>query len=155
MLLATTQEKIAKLASSLGLYIYDIEMLKEDDRPILRISITRKAPMQIADSHACAVSLSDCENLSSLISPLLDVEENIAHNYYLEISSPGLERVLKTPSHYSFSLGEYVQVKLMDKSSLEGILQNVSESGIDIVSQGKSTHIPMGNIKKTKVIFAL
>lgn len=51
MLSAQTDEKIAKMAQSLGLYIYDISMLKENDNNILRVSITRKAPMQKLDSQ--------------------------------------------------------------------------------------------------------
>ncbi|MDE7235985.1 MAG: ribosome maturation factor, partial [Helicobacter japonicus] len=97
MLSLHTQEKIAKMASTFGLYIYDIAMLKENEQCILRISITRKAPMQVLDSqNSNAVSLQDCQDLSEVISPLLDVEEANLPPYFLEVSSPGLERILKT-----------------------------------------------------------
>ncbi len=156
MLSLHTQDKIAKLAANLGLYIYDIDMLKEDNRPIFRISITRKAPMQMPKSpNESAITLQDCQTLSELISPLLDVEESNLDSYYLEVSSPGLERTLKTFTHYTYSLGEYVSVKLGDKSIIEGILLNVNEEGIDIQSHQNPIHLPFADIKKAKVIFAL
>lgn len=155
MLLLATQEKIAKMAASLGLYIYEIAMLKENENSILRISITRKAPMQVLDSHhSNAISLQDCQNLSEMISPLLDVEASHLPSYYLEVSSPGLERILKTPTHYHFSLGEAVSVKLTDKRNIEGILQNVNENGIEVRVKNEIKFIAFTDIKKTKVTFA-
>lgn len=155
MLSLHTQEKIAKMASTFGLYIYDIAMLKENEQCILRISITRKAPMQVLDSqNSNVVSLQDCQDLSEVISPLLDVEEANLPPYFLEVSSPGLERILKTHTHYTFSLGEMVSVRLMDKSIIEGILHNVSENGIEVKVQNEIQYIAFGDIKKTKVTFA-
>ncbi len=154
MLSQDTQDKIAKIAKTLGLYIYDIDMLKEDNRNILRISITRKAPMQLLDSkNSNAVNLQDCESLSELLSPLLDVEWTNTSSYYLEVSSPGLERTLKTYTHYTFSLGEFISVRLADKSTMDGILLNVNENGIEIGIDGIKKYISFADIKKTKVIF--
>ena len=155
MLSAQTDEKIAKMAQSLGLYIFDISMLKENDNNILRVSITRKAPMQKLDSQSSAVSLQDCQSLSEMISPLLDVEESNLPSYFLEVSSPGLERILKTPTHYSFSLGEEVSVKCTDKSVIEGILENIDENSIEVRTQGGVKCVSFADIKKTKVTFAL
>ncbi|MDE7236161.1 MAG: ribosome maturation factor, partial [Helicobacter japonicus] len=83
-----------------------------------------------------------------------DVEEANLPPYFLEVSSPGLERILKTNTHYTFSLGEMVSVRLMDKSIIEGILHNVSENGIEVKVQNEIQYIAFGDIKKTKVTFA-
>lgn len=152
MLSPHTQEKLSNIAKTLGLYIYDIEMLKDNDEMILRISITHKAPMQTTEAKS--VSVEDCQKMSELVSPLLDVEESQLSDYALEVSSPGLERVLKTQAHYAFSLGELVHVRLMDKSVLEGILCDLSQNHIVIESNGLKQHIDLNDIKKTKVIFA-
>lgn len=157
MLSPATQGKIEQLATSLGLYVYDIEFLKENNHPILRISITRKAPMQILDSKQNMLSLQDCQHLSELLSPLLDVEDINIESYALEVSSPGLERVLKKPRHYTFSLGEQVSIKLMDKSVIEGILQDFSERDgrVEIRQDNQNISLNIADIKKIKVIFEL
>lgn len=154
MLSTQTTQKIEQLAASLSLYIYDIDFLKEDERHILRISITKKAPMQnLSSKDSNAVSLQDCQALSELLSPLLDVENINMDNYHLEVSSPGLERILKKPQHYAFSLGEMISLKLTDKSILQGILENVNDTHITLLVGKEQVKIPFSSIKKAKVIF--
>lgn len=156
MLQATLQGKIHSLAKSLGLYIYDIDILKENDRQILRISITRKAPLQILDSeNEKSVSLQDCQKLSELLSPVLDVEGVDLDEYNLEVSSPGLERNLTKPQHYEFSLGEKIKVQLNDKSVVVGILQAYETEIIQVcdVDSGQIHTIRLSEMKKAKVIF--
>ena len=154
MLSTQTTQKIEQLAASLSLHIYDIDFLKEDERHILRISITKKAPMQnLSSKDSNAVSLQDCQILSELLSPLLDVEHINMDSYHLEVSSPGLERILKKPQHYAFSLGEMISLKLTDKSSLQGILENVNDTHITLLVGKEQVKIPFSSIKKAKVIF--
>lgn len=154
MLSTQTTQKIEQLAASLSLYVYDIDFLKEDERHILRISITKKAPMQnLSSKDSNAVSLQDCQALSELLSPLLDVENINMDSYHLEVSSPGLERILKKPQHYAFSLGEILNIKLIDKSTLQGILHNVNDTHITLLVEKDEIVIPLESIKKAKVIF--
>lgn len=154
MLSTQTTQKIEQLAASLSLYIYDIDFLKEDERHILRISITKKAPMQnLSSKDSNAVSLQDCQILSELLSPLLDVENINMDSYHLEVSSPGLERILKKTQHYAFSLGEMISLKLTDKSILQGILENVNDTHITLLVGKEQVKIPFSSIKKAKVIF--
>ena len=154
MLSTQTTQKIEQLDASLSLYIYDIDFLKEDERHILRISITKKAPMQnLSSKDSNAVSLQDCQALSELLSPLLDVENINMDSYHLEVSSPGLERILKKPQHYAFSLGEMISLKLTDKSILQGILENVNDTHITLLVGKEQVKIPFSSIKKAKVIF--
>ena len=151
MLSTQTTQKIDQLAASLSLYIYDIDFLKEDERHILRISITKKAPMQnLSSKDSNAVSLQDCQILSELLSPLLDVENINMDSYHLEVSSPGLERILKKPQHYAFSLGEMISLKLTDKSILQGILENVNDTHITLLVGKEQVKIPFESIKKAK-----
>ena len=92
------QAKIQKLVESFGCKIYDITTLKENENQILRISITKKP----------SVSLDDCQEVSLALSPLLDVEIPNFEKYYLEVSSPGIERPLKTKKHFEDARGELV-----------------------------------------------
>ena len=90
MITQDLHDKIESLITQKGLELYDIELLKENESMILRISIFKKE----------GISLDDCENISTLIAPLLDVELSDLEAYHLEVSSPGVERNLKKPKHF-------------------------------------------------------
>lgn len=139
MISLALEEKLAKYIKSCDCELYDIVMTKEFSQDILRIYITSKE----------GITLDKCQEVSNLISPLLDVEDPIASKYILEVSSPGIERVLKKPSHFALSIGERVEVKMMDKTILEGILQESDEGGFVIDNQ----KIPYSQTKKVKTIF--
>ena len=73
------------IAEELGVWIWDVEFVKEGARRVLRITI---------DSEE-GVGIDDCEKLHRAIDPLLDEADPIEEQYYLEVCSPGLERELK------------------------------------------------------------
>lgn len=133
-------EKIEKLVRSCGSELYDVLWLKENERSILRVYATKSG----------GVSLDDCAAISELLSPLLDVEETIEGEYYLEVSSPGIERPLKRPEHFRHALGELARLKLMDKSELEGEIIAADETGVTL--QG-SEAIPYASIKKAHTFY--
>lgn len=139
MISLALEEKLAKYIKSCDCELYDIVMTKEFNQDILRIYITSKE----------GITLDKCQEVSNLISPLLDVEDPIASKYILEVSSPGIERVLKKPSHFALSIGERVEVKMMDKTILEGVLQESDEESFVIDNQ----KIPYSQTKKVKTIF--
>lgn len=143
--------RIEKLANSINLNIYDISQLKENDIDILRISITKKAPLSI--ESASQITLQECQNLSELLSPMLDVEYPMLNKYHLEVSSPGLERVLKIKRHYTFSLGELAKITLNDKTKIQGILHSFCDDSLEILVDKKPQKLLLDSIKKTKVIF--
>ena len=99
------------------------------------------------------MSLQDCQALSELLSPFLDVENINMDSYHLEVSSPGLERILKKPQHYAFSLGEMISLKLTDKSILQEFLENVNDTHITLLVGKEQVKISFSSIKKAKVIF--
>ena len=146
--------KIEQLARTLGLYVYDIDFVKEGGQDILRVSITKKAPFEkMNPTSQDSVSVQDCQNLSEMISPLIDVEGIDYGHYFLEVSSPGLERILKNARHYQFSLGERLSVKRVDKSVVEGILESFNPEKIEIDVEGEIQELALEDIKKAKVIF--
>lgn len=130
---------IQNICESNGLNLYDIEILKENNDTLIRISLYKKN----------GITLDDCENISNIISPLLDVELENLENYHLEVSSPGIERVLKKPNHFKYSVGELIEVKLSDKSVIEGVLEGFDNENIII----ESKQIPLKECKKIKTIF--
>jgi len=113
--------KIALADSEIELY--DIERLKENDKNILRVYITKKD----------GINLDMCSEVSKKISPLLDVYEPWVKAYNLEVSSIGIERKLKKISHYQTALEEHIKVKDFDKNVFKGILKEVNTEGIKIL----------------------
>ena len=79
------------LCKEAGVKLYDTELTKENGKKIYRIFIYKDG----------GVNLDDCARLSEILSPIFDVEDPFDEEYFLEISSPGLERKLHTLDHFS------------------------------------------------------
>lgn len=92
-----------------GLELYDIEFIKEDGERYLRVYVDKEP----------AIGLDDCEQVSKFLSDELDRQDPIKEKYYLEVSSPGAERLLRKPSDYQKYQGHKVEVQLM--RPLEGL----------------------------------
>jgi ribosome maturation factor RimP len=134
---------IKQIVEDNGFRLYDIENVKEGDYNYYRIYI------QKADGSG--VSLDDCAQLNRIISPIFDVEYDTDEAYFLEVSSPGVERPLKKPEHFELSVGEKVKVTLKDGSKIVGKLQGYDKENqkIDV----KNKIIPLDNIKKARTYF--
>ena len=143
MISDSLRSQIALLIESNNLKLYDIEFLKEDSNMILRISLFKKG----------GVSLEDCENISHLISPLLDVELQDMPSYNLEVSSPGIERVLRHEYHFLCSIGDKVSIRKNDKSIIKGILKNYTKDNIEVEIDNNIQIIPLKDCKKVKTYF--
>ncbi|MDE6885956.1 MAG: ribosome maturation factor RimP [Helicobacteraceae bacterium] len=122
-----------------GYSLYDIELLNENDSRIFRISITSLS----------GINHEDCQKVSEIISPMLDVYDPISEEYFLEVSSPGLERTLKKPNHFILSLNQKIEIKLNDKTKISGILTKADESGFYLDDK----YFKYDEIKKAKSIF--
>ncbi|RDU57594.1 ribosome maturation factor RimP [Helicobacter sp. MIT 99-5507] len=133
------ESQITKIVEKNGYFLYDIEVLRENDAHILRISITSKN----------GINHNDCQKINDLISPLLDVYDPIDGEYFLEISSPGLERILKKPNHFKLSIGDTIEIKLLDKTKIIGILKESDDNGFYL----DSTYYKYSDIKKAKSVF--
>lgn len=121
------ENKISLMLKSIDLELYDIEFVKENNEMILRIYIFNKG----------GIDLDRCTKAHNLLSPMLDVELPSMQNYILEISSPGLERNLKKERHFLLSIGELIEVRLKDKSTLKGILKEYKNETIKILVDEK------------------
>lgn len=89
-----------------GLELWNVEFVKEARDWFLRVYVDKKpGPEQEY------VSIEECENVSRFLSEALDKEDPIEQNYYLEVSSPGLDRELITEEHYRRYLGSAVDMK--------------------------------------------
>lgn len=99
---ASVRTLLEPIVMQLGYSVWDVEFGKEGSRLILRITI---------DSPR-GISIDDCETVHRAIDAPLDEADPIADPYYLEVSSPGLERELRTPEHFAAFLGQKIVVRL-------------------------------------------
>jgi len=106
------EEEIKIVVEGCGMSLYDIAQLKEHDNNIYRIYITSPE----------GVSLDKCEEVSRMVAPMLDIKEPMRGKYLLEVSSPGIERKLKTLEHMKNSVGENVRGKQYEVGAFKGKL---------------------------------
>ena len=96
------REAVEPIAKEYGCSIYDVEFVKEGQNYFLRIFIDKDG----------GVSTDDCEKVSRALDPVLDELDPIEMAYYLEISSPGLDRKLTRDEHFMSAIGSLVDIKL-------------------------------------------
>ncbi|MBD5461344.1 MAG: ribosome maturation factor RimP [Lachnospiraceae bacterium] len=123
---ARTEALLLPITERYGVEIYDVEFVKEREEWYLRAYIDKPQ----------GVNIQDCENVSRALSDELDREDFIEDAYILEVSSPGLGRVLKKDKHLSKSIGQEVEIKLYrpveKRKEFEGILERFDEDSITI-----------------------
>ncbi|MBQ4064909.1 MAG: ribosome maturation factor RimP [Clostridia bacterium] len=107
----TVWELILPTVLEQGCSLWDVEYVKEGARRILRITIDREE----------GVDIERCEAVHRAIDPLLDEADPIPDAYYLEVSSPGVEREIRRPFHYEVMKGLAVDVKLF--TAVDGVKQ--------------------------------
>ena len=99
------EELIKDKIENIGYSLYDVEYAKEGPNYYLRIFI---------DSEK-GIDLDDCEKVSNEINEKLDEADYIKEQYYLEVSSPGVERILRKDRHLEQNIGKQVEAKLFKK----------------------------------------
>ncbi|MBZ7978559.1 MULTISPECIES: ribosome maturation factor [unclassified Campylobacter] len=132
--------ELENLAKQLNLVIYDTELAKEGNNFIYRIFILK-------DGESKSVSLDDCEQFSRLISPILDLNPPTDEKYFLEVSSPGLERKLTKIEHFKLSIGEILKIKTKEKEEIISKLLGADDEKITLED---GTILNYADIKSTK-----
>jgi len=138
------ERDIKKMVESIGLSLYDTQILNENEQTIYRVSVTAQG----------GVTLDQCAQVTHLINPLLDVTPAMSGEYRLEVSSPGIERRLKTLEHFTQSVGEKVALSTVNKEKFEGELLSVNGEEITLLTkeEGEKT-VPFRSISKAKTYF--
>lgn len=131
---------IEPIVEKCGYELYHLEFVREDGENYLRVYID-KDPVIILD---------DCIKVNKVVSEMLDIEDPIEESYYLEISSPGIERVLHNDKHLQRYLESKVVVKLENlikgKKKLEGILKGFDDKSIQLEFKNEVLSLSKDNI---------
>ncbi|MBQ7407116.1 MAG: ribosome maturation factor RimP [Clostridia bacterium] len=145
----TVREAILPTVTELGYRIWDITYAKVGADYHLEITIDSDAGIQIED----------CERVHRAIDPILDAADPIEGFYYLEVSSPGIERELRTEEHITAFLGARVEAKLFSpkdgKRAVRGTLLSLEESGAVRIKEdaGNEMLLEKGEISRLATLF--
>ena len=140
-------ELVEKRINSIGYELYDVEYSKRGKEHYLTIYIDNQN----------GISLNDCENVTNEINDLLDEADLIKDQYYLEVSSPGLERILKKDKHLKSNIGKNVELSLYTKidncKQYIGILKEFSNTEIVIEIDKKNKIFDRKNVSQIKTLY--
>ncbi len=119
------ENQIAKIVEAGGAEFYDTETVTEGDNTIYRVYITKEG----------GISLDLCAQISNELSPFLDVNPPMGGKYFLEVSSPGIERKLTKPQHFKSAIGEKIKLKVLGVDKLKGVLKSADNQGIVLTTK--------------------
>ena len=128
--MASIEERVESLVkepiNNLGYNLYDVMYVKEGKDYFLRIFIDNEN----------GIDLNDCEKVNDAISDLLDNANYIKEQYFLEVSSPGIERIIRKDEHLNQNIGEKVSIILFKalngKKEYIGILKRYDSNIVEI-----------------------
>ncbi len=151
------KKKITTLADELlcgfledeGLQLYHSEFVKEGKDWFLRIYIDKPQ----GEGY---IGTEDCEKVSRFLSDRLDEADPVEQNYYLEVSSAGMDRQLIKPEHYRRYVGSKVEIRLYKgkdgTKNIQGVLQEMDGDSITVLDHdNKAWHLQLDEIAKAKL----
>lgn len=147
------REEVERLVLSIleeeGMELVDIEYKMGRGRGILRLYIDKPE----------GVKIDDCERVSKKIDPLLDRSDLVRGHYFLEVSSPGLDRPLKKEKDFKRFMGRLIKVKTFspidNQKTFVGTLKDYKEGMVTLETrEEKVIEIPMKNIAKANLEYA-
>ena len=145
-----------------GFELVDRRFVLEQGGWVLRVQVDRPLAQitDISQVPSDRVSLIDCENLSRELSAVLDVEDPIPQAYSLEISSPGIDRPLRTAAHFAHFVGSEAKIALAvplqtetgERRNFKGVLRGVADDRVAIECDGQRFELPIPDIDHAKLV---
>lgn len=123
----------------------------------IRVSLDPEGPYE----HGKSVTIDECVSVSRYMEAIFDADERIPERYTLEVSSPGIERVLRRPEHYKKLIGEAIRVQLRqpinEQYRLDGVLSGFDNDIVTLTigeeEAPEQVSLPLSQIKKANVAF--
>src|SRR5574344_1414094 len=146
--MANIEEKVENLISesitNLGYELYDVQYAKEGSDYFLRVFIENEQ----------GISLDDCEKVTHSITGILDEADYIKEQYFLEVSSTGVEKVLRKEKHLQENINQKIIVKLFKtvdgQKEIIGILNSITKDKLVLQTQDKEIELERKNIALIK-----
>lgn len=141
------RELVTPVADSMGLYVWDVEYVKEGADMYLRITVDKDG----------GLTIDDCEKFHRAVDPLIDEADPIEGPYYLECSSPGVERTLTRDEHFEMMRGEEVEVRLFapvdGKKVYTGTLVSGGAESVEIRCGGETVKFGRSAVSKVSTVY--
>ena len=159
---------VEPVCEAAGYELVDLRFVLEQGGWTLRVAVDLPLD-EHTDPHEVPsdrVDLTDCENLSRELSAVLDVEDPIPQAFSLEVSSPGIDRPLRTAKHYQYFAGSEAKIQLEmplqlaagERRNFKGVLQGVESANdgkvvnIVIDCDGTTFRLPLDEIEQAKLV---
>jgi ribosome maturation factor RimP len=166
----TVVQVVAPVVADLGLELYDVEITGSGRARIVRVMIDRPAGIEPAGPDQAGIDLDAIAAATEAVSPVLDaasVDRVLSGPYSLEVSSPGLERPLRTPAHFQRAVGETVSVKTRAAGTPEGrpegrpgsargrgVVQSAGDESFTLrADDGSEQMIPYAEVVQARTVF--
>ncbi|HOK24079.1 MAG TPA: ribosome maturation factor [Coprothermobacter proteolyticus] len=143
---ADLEERISKIVVSKGFYFIDLEERMEKGAHIISVVVHREP----------SVTIGDCEKLTRAILPLLESFPWYGDNEHLEVTSPGLDRVLKREWEYDIFKGRVIDISFDRDGKSQTIrakLVGRENENVVIEYEGNYFRIPFDQVRKAKLVF--
>ena len=141
------RQLVAPALARLGLELYDVELVGGAGARTLRVTIVKEG----------GVDLDAITTATQTVSPLLDNEPALTGPYLLEVSSPGIERQLRRPDHFTRALGERVSVKYHTAEGPRRVIGTLKSASADAVvveaEDGDSVAVVPSSITQARTVF--
>ena len=139
-------EMLKPVVESMGFVFWGLELLSQGRQVMLRVYI----------DHENGITVDHCADVSRQMSAVLDVEDPIAQDYTLEVSSPGMDRPLFELSHYEQSVNEIIELRLRmpfdGRRKFKGRLQGIEEQDIVLLVDNHEYLLPIELIEKAHIV---
>jgi ribosome maturation factor RimP len=133
---------------ALGCGLYDVELVGAGKARTLRITITRESG---------GVDLDTITDVTRAVSPIVDDTDTLNGPFLLEVSSPGIERTLRTPAHYRGAIGELVSVKFHTPAGprrVRGTLVDADDERATVEAEsGERDVIAYADVTQARTVF--
>lgn len=141
------------MAAAYGLDLFDVSFGREGGGFVLRVVLDKPGPSATAED---SVSLEHCQRVSEELSAVLDVEDVVPDKYTLEVSSPGLDRPLRTRADFERFAGRFAKVVTSEpiarQTAFAGHLRGVDGDDVLFEAQGGKLHrLPLGLIRRARL----
>ena len=148
--MATLEQRLTEMLESpiesLGFELWGIEFVRAGKNSTLRVFI----------DHENGITVENCAEVSHQVSSILDVEDPISTEYNLEVSSPGMDRLLFKPSQYEKYLGEQVSLTLRmavnNRRKYKGVITRIEGEMLVLVVDGNEETVAFANIQQANLV---
>jgi ribosome maturation factor RimP len=141
----TLTAMLSPAVEAVGFELWGLEFFQQGRRSVLRLYI----------DGADGVGVDDCALVSHQVSGVLDLEDPIAGEYMLEVSSPGWDRPLFTPPQFARFIGSVASIRLASplngRRRFKGLIQQATGSSIELLVDDSPVSIPFANIDKANL----